>query len=76
TRYLKEVAAMATVSALSHPEFTFLFLAVRRADCGAQPLAVRVNAGTEHAARAQLISDYVLYFAGRLPVCQRREVRA
>ncbi|WP_317474708.1 host cell division inhibitor Icd-like protein, partial [Cronobacter sakazakii] len=52
------------------------FLAVRRADCGAQPLAVRVNAGTEHAARAQLISDYVLYFAGRLPVCQRREVRA
>lgn len=76
TRYLTEVATMATVLASSHPEFTFLFLAVRRADCGAQPLAVRVNAGTERAARAQLISDYVLYFAGRLPVCQRREVRA
>ncbi|EIZ2213889.1 Ash-like/host cell division inhibitor Icd-like protein [Cronobacter sakazakii] len=76
TRYLTEVATMATVLASSHPEFTFLFLAVRRADCGAQPLAVRVNAGTERAARAQLISDYVLCFAGRLPVCQRREVRA
>ncbi|PQV83719.1 host cell division inhibitor Icd-like protein [Cronobacter sakazakii] len=71
-----ENAFMATVVNSAHPEFTFLFLAVRRADCGAQPLAVRVNAGTEYAARAQLISDYVLCFAGRLPVCQRREVRA
>lgn len=75
TRYLTEVAAMATVLASSHPEFTFLFLAVRRADRSAQPCAVRVNAYNERAARAQLTADYVLCFAGRLPVSLRGEVR-
>ncbi|PVF76790.1 putative phage immunity repressor protein [Klebsiella aerogenes] len=66
---------MATVFNTAHPEFTFLFLAVRRADCSAQPCAVRVNAYNERAARAQLTADYVLCFAGRLPVSLRGEVQ-
>lgn len=51
TRYLTEVAIMATVPALSHPEFTFVFLAVRRTDRDARPRPVRVIADCEHAAR-------------------------
>ncbi|ELY2647876.1 TPA: ash family protein [Klebsiella aerogenes] len=70
-----ENACMATVFNTAHPEFTFLFLAVRRADCSAQPCAVRVNAYNERAARAQLTADYVLCFAGRLPVSLRGEVQ-
>ena len=76
TRYLKEIAAMATVPVFSHPKFTFLFLAVRRADFLAQPCAMRVTADDERAARVQLATEYVLCFAGRLPAFERREVHA
>lgn len=67
-RYLKEVAAMATSPAFLHPEFTFLFLAVRRADCTSRPFPVRITACNEHDARLCLVADFILCFAGRLPV--------
>ncbi|MDA8491437.1 host cell division inhibitor Icd-like protein [Kluyvera sp. Awk 3] len=67
-RYLKEIAAMASIPALSHPQFTFVFLAVRRADSSARPFAVRTVATCEHAARLKLVADFVLSLAARIPV--------
>ncbi|MGM3141049.1 host cell division inhibitor Icd-like protein, partial [Bacillus cereus group sp. BC235] len=67
-RYLKEIAAMASIPTLSHPEFTFVFLAVRRTDCYARPLPVRIVATCEHAARLKLVTEFVLSFAARIPV--------
>lgn len=66
-RYLKEIAIMATVPALLHPEYTFLFLAVRRIDGKALPAPVRITARNERDARLQLITEFVLCFAGRIP---------
>jgi len=74
-RYLKEIAIMATVPALSHPEYTFLFLAVRRADANSRPAPVRITAQNERAARLSLITDFVVCFAGRLPVSSAGEGR-
>ena len=76
TRYLKEVAIMATVPALSHPEFTFVFLAVRRTDRDARPRPVRVIADCEHAARLKLATEFILSFAARIPVKRAGEVVA
>lgn len=76
TRYLKEVAIMATVPALSHPEFTFVFLAVRRTDRDARPRPVRVIADCEHAARLKLATEFILSFAARIPVKSAGEVVA
>ena len=75
-RYLKEIAIMATVPALLHPEYTFLFLAVRRIDGKALPVPVRITAHTERDARLQLITDFVLCFAGRIPFRATGEVMA
>jgi hypothetical protein len=74
TCYLKEIAAMASIPALSHPQFTFVFLAVRRADSSARPFAVRIVATCEHAARLKLVADFVLSFAARIPVKNFGEV--
>jgi len=74
-RYLKEIAIMATVPALPHPEYTFLFLAVRRADGNSRPAPVRITAQNERAARLSLITDFVVCFAGRLPVRSAGEGR-
>ncbi|KXQ77661.1 ash family protein [Escherichia coli] len=76
TRYLTEVAIMATVPALSHPEFTFVFLAVRRTDRDARPRPVRVIADCEHAARLKLATEFILSFAARIPVKSAGEVIA
>ncbi|EEF9298161.1 ash family protein [Salmonella enterica] len=76
TRYLKEVAIMAIVPALSHPEFTFVFLAVRRTDRNARPRPVRVIADCEHAARLKLATEFILSFAARIPVKNAGEVVA
>lgn len=76
TRYLKEVAIMATVPALSHPEFTFVFLAVPRADYSASACSLRVTALNEHDARLTLVSDLILSLAARIPVKTIREVAA
>ena len=71
-RYFKEVAPMATTLTPSHPQFVFVFAAVRRADRKPRICMLRTVAGDEHAARLSLIRDYVLSFAGRLPVAEVR----
>lgn len=58
---------MATVRVFSRPLFTFLFLAVRRADLRALPHREAVTAANEHHVSRLLARDYVLVFAGRLP---------
>ena len=67
-RYSMEVALMATILTPSHPQFVFVFAAVRRADRQPRICMLRAVAGDEHAARLSLVRDYVLSFAGRLPV--------
>ncbi|MFS9573961.1 host cell division inhibitor Icd-like protein, partial [Klebsiella quasipneumoniae] len=76
TRYLTEVAILATVPALSHPEFIFVFLAVRRTDRDARPRPVRVIADCEHAARLKLATEFILSFAAHIPVKSAGEVVA
>ena len=71
-RYSQEVAAMATTLTPSHPQFVFVFAAVRRADRKPRICMLRTVAGDEHAARLSLVRDYVLSFAGRLPVAEVR----
>ncbi|CAH5999503.1 hypothetical protein AI3034V1_1143 [Klebsiella pneumoniae] len=71
-RYSMEVALMATILTPSHPQFVFVFAAVRRADRKPRICMLRTVAGDEHAARLSLVRDYVLSFAGRLPVAEVR----
>lgn len=71
-RYSMEVAIMATTLTPSHPQFVFVFAAVRRADRKPRICMLRTVAGDEHAARLSLVRDYVLSFAGRLPVTEVR----
>ncbi len=71
-RYLLEAAPMATTLTPSHPQFVFVFAAVRRADRQPRICMLRAVAGDEHAARLSLVRDYVLSFAGRLPVAEVR----
>ncbi|WP_139154108.1 host cell division inhibitor Icd-like protein, partial [Enterobacter hormaechei] len=71
-RYLLEAAIMATILTPSHPQFVFVFAAVRRADRKPRICMLRTVAGDEHAARRSLVRDYVLSFAGRLPVVEVR----
>ncbi|WP_369792560.1 host cell division inhibitor Icd-like protein [Mangrovibacter sp. MFB070] len=71
-RYLLEVALMATTLTPSHPQFVFVFAAVRRADRKPRIRMLRTVASDERAARLSLVRDYVLSFAGRLPVAEVR----
>ncbi|VTM95065.1 Uncharacterised protein [Raoultella planticola] len=63
---------MATILIPSHPQFVFVFAAVRRADRQPRICMLRAVAGDEHAARLSLVRDYVLSFASRLPVAEVR----
>ncbi|MGP3592300.1 host cell division inhibitor Icd-like protein [Vagococcus sp. WN89Y] len=72
TNYFKEIVVMATTLPLSHPQFVFVFAAVRRADRNPRICMLRTVAGDELAARRSLVRDYVLSFAGRLPVAEVR----
>ncbi|EIX9209291.1 host cell division inhibitor Icd-like protein [Raoultella ornithinolytica] len=72
SNYFKEAAVMATILTPSHPQFVFVFAAVRRADRKPRICMLRTVAGDEHAARLSLVRDYVLSFAGRLPVAEVR----
>lgn len=65
-----EVALMATILAPFHPQFVFVFAAVRRADRKPRICMLRTVAGDEHAARLSLVRDYILSFAGRLPLAE------
>ena len=69
-RYSQEAATMATTLTLSHPQFVYVFAAVRRADRTPRICMLRTVAGDEHAARRSLVRDYILAFAGRLPVAE------
>ena len=69
-RYSMEIVLMTTALTAAHPEFTFIFAAVRRTDAAARPCMLRTTAETETAARRLLARDYVLSFAGRLPLCE------
>ena len=71
-RYLLEAAIMATTLTPSHSQFVFVFAAVRRADRKPRICMLRTVAGDEHAARLSLVRDYILSFAGRLPVAEVR----
>lgn len=63
---------MATTLTPSYPQFVFVFAAVRRADRKTRICMLRTVAGDEHTARLSLVHDYVLSFAGRLPVAEVR----
>ena len=67
-RYLLEAITMATSPIISHSAFTFIFAAVRRSVPNSRPCMVRTIVTCEHDARQSLARDYVLSFAGRLPV--------
>ncbi|WP_126354456.1 host cell division inhibitor Icd-like protein [Cedecea lapagei] len=70
SNYFKEAAIMATTLTLSHPQFVFVFAAVRRADRKPRICMLRTVAGDERTARLSLVRDYILAFAGRLPVTE------
>ncbi|KDE36448.1 hypothetical protein AW40_12140 [Kosakonia radicincitans UMEnt01/12] len=61
---------MATTLTLSHPQFIFVFAAVRRSGRKAHICMLRTVATDERTARLSLVRDYVLSFAGRLPVAE------
>ncbi|WP_404808759.1 host cell division inhibitor Icd-like protein, partial [Mangrovibacter yixingensis] len=69
-RYSMEAALMATTLTPSHPQFVFVFAAVRRADRKPRIRMLRTVASDERAARLSLVRDYILAFAGRLPVAE------
>ncbi|WP_261139481.1 host cell division inhibitor Icd-like protein [Serratia liquefaciens] len=66
--YSKKAATMATILTPTHPKFCFLFAAIRRNALTATPCMLRTVANSEHNARRLLARDYILAFAGRLPV--------
>ncbi|MGP3197378.1 host cell division inhibitor Icd-like protein [Serratia marcescens] len=66
--YSMEAATMATTLTPTYPEFCFLFAAIRRTALSATPCMLRTVADSEHSARRLLARDYILSFAGRLPV--------
>jgi len=67
-RYSMEAAIMATILTPTYPQFVFVFAAIRRADRKPRVCMLRTVAGDERSARRSLVRDYVLSFAGRLPV--------
>ena len=66
--YLLEFVIMTTVLTGSRPKFTYIFAAVHRADRAVRPCMLRFAAPDERTARANFVRDYVLCFAGRVPV--------
>lgn len=66
-----EIIVMMAIPAQT--QFKFLFLAIKRADSTDIPHRIEATAPNEHSARLLLVRDYILAFAGRLPV---REVAA
>ncbi len=48
--------------------YRWLFLALNRSDYTAKPCRIAVTAPNENSARLMLVRDYMLIFAGRLPV--------
>ncbi|HID7801627.1 TPA: host cell division inhibitor Icd-like protein [Proteus mirabilis] len=65
TKLLEIIVMMATPT---QTQFKFLFLSIKRSDTTAKPCRIAVTAPNEHDARLMLVRDYILSFAGRLPV--------
>lgn len=63
---LKEIIIMMAIPART--QFKFLFLCVKRADITARPRRLEATAADERSARLMFSRDFVLLFAGRLPV--------
>lgn len=66
--YTVEIIMMMATPTQSHPQFIWLFLAVCRSDMADQPHRKTVTAPDERTARRMLAAQFVLFFAGRLPV--------
>lgn len=64
----KEIIIMMTTPAPLHPQFIWLFLAMRRSDVSARPYREEVTASTYQAARRVIAREFIASFAGRLPV--------
>ncbi len=45
----------------------FIFATIKRSDVKAKPIMMRITASSYKEARQQLIRDYVISFAGRIP---------
>ncbi|EMG7889498.1 host cell division inhibitor Icd-like protein [Enterobacter hormaechei] len=58
---------MSTTITQTHPQFTWLFLAVRRSDLRDKPHRRQITAPDYHTARRLIARDYVAAFAGRVP---------
>ncbi len=67
-KLLSEIIIMMATSASLHPQFVWLFLAVRRSDASARPHREEVTAPTYQAARRVIAREFIASFAGRLPV--------
>ncbi|EBS1326042.1 host cell division inhibitor Icd-like protein [Salmonella enterica subsp. enterica serovar Muenchen] len=67
-KLLSEIIIMMTTPAPLHPQFVWLFLAVRRSDASARPHREEVTASTYQAARRVIAREFIASFAGRLPV--------
>jgi hypothetical protein len=63
---LKEIFVMMTIPTQTH--FKFLFLSIKRSDATAKPFRITATAPDEYSARLMLAREYVLLFAGRVPV--------
>ncbi|MEQ1975872.1 MULTISPECIES: host cell division inhibitor Icd-like protein [unclassified Xenorhabdus] len=48
--------------------FNFLFLSIKCSYLAAIPCRIETTASNEHNARMTLVRNYILLFAGRLPV--------
>lgn len=53
---------------MANAKCTYIFAAINRQQARIRPFMVRITAENERTARCQLAKDYVLLFAGRLPV--------
>lgn len=70
THYRPTVRSLAVVPENLTLELTqmkqFIFAAIRRTDLSNQIQKIRINAGTEQAARAQFARDFVLVLTGKI----------
>lgn len=63
---IKEIIIMMAIPART--QFKFLFLCVKRADITARPCRLEATAADERSARRMFSREFILLFAGRLPV--------
>lgn len=62
-----EIIIMMATPTQPHPQFIWLFLAVRRCDCTDRPHRESVTASTYQDARRVIARDFVAVYAGQLP---------